>query len=94
MQITHQDLVQDSVSSTTAITRRATSRLGDRIQLIKEHDTWGGSSSLVEDVSDIGLGFTEPHGEKLGTFDGDEVGLTLIGNATLQSASWTTIGLE
>jgi len=76
----YKDLVKNSVTCATTITPTSTSGLGDRVQLIKEHDTWGSSSSLVKHISDIGLGFTKPHGKELGTLDRDEIGLTLVGN--------------
>jgi hypothetical protein len=77
---TYKDLVKNSVTCATSITTTSTSGLGDRIQLVKEHDTWSSSSSLVKDISDIGLGFTKPHGKELGTFDRDEIGLTFVGD--------------
>ena len=39
---------------------------------------------FVEDVPDVGLRFTEPHGEKFGSLDGDEVGLALVGDSFSQ----------
>lgn len=79
--LTYQDLVEDSVTSAAGVTTAASSGLGDGVQLIKEHDTWRGSPSLVEDVSNIGFRFTKPHGQELGSLDRDEVCLTLVGNA-------------
>jgi hypothetical protein len=82
---TDKDLVQYSVTGTASVSTTSTSRLGDRIQLIKEHDTWSSSSSLVKDVSYIGLGFTKPHSKELGTFDGNKVGLTLVCDTVLSA---------
>ena len=87
MKETYKDLVKNSVTCATTITTTPTSGLGDRVQLIKEHDTWSSSSSLVKDISDIGLGFTKPHGKKLGTLDRDEIGLTLVGNTDSLAAT-------
>ena len=44
----------------------------------------GGSytgTNLIKDVSDIGFRLSKPHGQQLWALDGDEVGLTLIGNS-------------
>lgn len=38
------------------------------------------SPCLVKDLSDVGLRLSKPHGEQLGSFDGDEVCLALVGN--------------
>jgi hypothetical protein len=80
----HQDLIQDTITGSTAIATSSTTCLGDRVQLVKEHDTRCGSTSLVKDIADIGLGLSEPHGKELGTLDGDEVGLALVGNTASQ----------
>lgn len=55
-------------------------------QLIEEEDARGGRPSLVENVSDVGLTLSEPHGQKLGALDGDEVGLTLVGDGLGQQS--------
>lgn len=47
---------------------------------------------LVKDLSDVGLGLSEPHGEQLGSFDGDEVCLALVGNGFGQQSLTTTRG--
>ena len=74
------ELVHDTVGGTAAISRATTTLLGDGIELVEEEDAGGGLAGLLEDVTDIGLGLTEPHGEELGALDGDEVGLALVGN--------------
>jgi hypothetical protein len=79
--LTYQDLIENSVTGTATIATTASSRLGNRVELVKEHDTRSSSSSLVKDVSDVGFRFTEPHREELGTLDGDEVGLALVCDA-------------
>lgn len=43
-------------------------------------------SHLVENVSHVSLGFTEPHGQQLGTLDRDEVGLALVGDRLSQQS--------
>ena len=55
-------------------------------QLIEEENAGCRGSSLIEDVSDISLALTEPHGQKLGTLDGYEVGLALIGDGFSQQS--------
>lgn len=45
---------------------------------------------FVEDVTDIGLALTEPHGQELGTLDGDEIGLALVGNGLGQQGLTTS----
>ena len=49
-------------------------------QLIEEENAGGGRPGLVENVSDVGLAFTKPHRQQLGTLDRDEVGLALVGD--------------
>lgn len=54
--MTHKDLVQHPISRSSSIpTPSASSGLGDRIQLVKEHDARRGRSGLVEHVPDVGL---------------------------------------
>lgn len=47
-------------------------------------------SHLVKDLSDIGLRFSKPHGEKLRSLDGDEICLALVGNGFGQQSLTTT----
>jgi hypothetical protein len=47
-------------------------------QFVEEEDARCGGSGLVEDVSDVGLALTEPHGQQLRALDGDKVGLALV----------------
>jgi hypothetical protein len=82
---TYKDLVEYSVTGSSTITTASASGLGNGVKLIEEHDTRSGSSGFVKDVSDVCLGFTKPHGQKLGTLDGDEVGLTLVRDASLSA---------
>jgi hypothetical protein len=77
-------LVDDTVSSTATIPPVSTTLCGDRVQFVEEKDTRSGGPSLVEDFADIRLGLSEPHGEKLRTLDGDEVGLALVCNRLCQ----------
>ena len=49
-------------------------------------------SYLVKDLPDISLRLSEPHGEKLRSFDGDEVGLALVGNGLGQQGLTATRG--
>lgn len=62
-----EDLVDDTVSSTATISDGSTTSLGDRVQLVKEEDTRGSGTGLVEHVTNIGLRLSEPHRKKLGT---------------------------
>ncbi|KAI6751078.1 hypothetical protein HG530_013992 [Fusarium avenaceum] len=75
-----QELVDNTVGSTTGVTHGATTCLGNGVKLVKEDNTRSGSASLVKDVSDVALRLTEPHAEKLGSLDGDKVGGTLVGD--------------
>lgn len=45
---------------------------------------------LVKDLPDVSLGLSKPHGEKLRSFNGDEVGLALIGNGLGQQGLTAT----
>ena len=48
------------------------------------------SAYLVEDISDISLGLSKPHGQQLWPLDGDEVGLTLVSNGLSQQRFTTS----
>lgn len=78
--LTSQELVDDTVRGTASVSNGATTSLGDRIQLIQEDNARCGSTSLVEDVTDVALGLTEPHTQQFRALDGNEVCGTLIGN--------------
>lgn len=85
-----QDLVEDPVSTTT-VTCTGPARLGDRVKFVEEEHTGRSSTGLVEELADIGFGFTKPHGEQFGSLHRDEIGLALIGNS-LGQQSLTTPG--
>ena len=53
---------------------------GKTYQLVEEQDARCGWTSFVEDISDVGLALTKPHGQQLWTFDWDEIGLALVGD--------------
>ena len=55
-------------------------------QLVEEENAGCRGSGLIEDVSDIGLALTEPHGQKLGALDGYEVSLALVGDGFSQQS--------
>ncbi|TFB02298.1 hypothetical protein CCMA1212_006004 [Trichoderma ghanense] len=76
-----QKLVDNSVGGTAGITHGAATGLGDGVQLVEEDDARSSSSGLVEDVSDVALRLTEPHAEKLGSLDRDEVGRAFVGDS-------------
>ena len=40
----------------------------------------GGGARLVEELTHVGLGLTEPHRKQLWALDRDEVGLALVGD--------------
>lgn len=61
------NLVQNTVTSTSTIASAGSTRFRDGVQFIEEHDTRCRRAGLVEDVTDVGFGFTEPHSEKFGT---------------------------
>ena len=50
-----------TVSSTSTITSGVTTGLGNRIQLVEEHHARSSGAGLVEDITDVGFGLTEPH---------------------------------
>ena len=52
----------------------------DLYQLVKEEDARRGGSGFVEDVPDVGLALTEPHGQQFGALHGNEVGLAFVGD--------------
>ena len=56
----------------------------DLYQLVKEEDARRGGSGLVEDVPDVGLALTEPHGQQFGALHGNEVGLAFVGDGLCQ----------
>lgn len=49
-------------------------------------------SYLVKDLSDVRLRLSEPHGEQLGSFDGDEICLALVGDGFGQQSLTATRG--
>merc|ERR1740139_25954 len=69
-----QKLVKNTVTGTTSITATsARSGRADGVELVEEEDARSGTSRLVEDATNVGLGFSEPHGEELGSLDRDKV---------------------
>jgi hypothetical protein len=84
-------LVNDTVGSTASITLGTATRLGDGVKLIEEDNARSGGASLVEDVADVALRLTEPHGEQFRALDGDEVGSALVGDG-LGKKSLTSTG--
>jgi hypothetical protein len=75
-----QQLVDDSVSSAASIALPSASGDGNGVQLIEEKHAGCGSSGLIEDISDVGLALSEPHGQQFRSLDGDEVGAALVGD--------------
>merc|ERR1719244_1762374 len=75
-----QDLVDDTVRGAAGVTHGTTSRLSNRVQLVKEKHARSGGPRFIENISDIGLALSEPHSKKLWTLDGYEVSLTLVGD--------------
>lgn len=47
-------------------------------------------SHLIKDLTNISLRLSKPHGQKFRSFDGNEVGLALIGNGLGQESFTTT----
>lgn len=86
------ELVDDTVGSTASIADGATTGLGNRIQLIEENNARSSGAGLVKDVTNVGLGLTEPHAQQLRTLDGDEVGSALIGDSLGQHSLTGTGG--
>mmetsp|Transcript_14642 Transcript_14642/g.35077 ORF Transcript_14642/g.35077 Transcript_14642/m.35077 type:complete len:430 (+) Transcript_14642:982-2271(+) len=77
------DLGKDLVDNTiTCIgtSSTGTTRTGNGIHFIKEQNAGAGGTGLVEQITDVGLGTTEPHIQKLRTLDGNEIGSALVGN--------------
>lgn len=64
--------------------KRTSTSLGDRIQLVKEENTGRSRTSLIEHVADIRFALTKPHREKLRTLDRDEVRLAFASNRLRQ----------
>mmetsp|Transcript_8630 Transcript_8630/g.23422 ORF Transcript_8630/g.23422 Transcript_8630/m.23422 type:complete len:303 (-) Transcript_8630:1626-2534(-) len=75
-----QELVQHSVSRAASVSRAVSPLDGNGIQLIEKEHARGGLTRLVENIPHVGLRFSEPHGQELRTFDGDKVGLALVGD--------------
>jgi hypothetical protein len=64
---TYEDLVEDTVASTAGVAAAtAATGLGNRVELVKEHDARRGGPRLVKDVADVGLRLSEPHRQELG----------------------------
>ena len=59
------------------------------IELIEEQDARGSTTCLVEDLTNVTFGLTEPHSEELWSLNGDKVGRALIGDG-LSEESLTT----
>mmetsp|Transcript_37639 Transcript_37639/g.73533 ORF Transcript_37639/g.73533 Transcript_37639/m.73533 type:complete len:356 (+) Transcript_37639:174-1241(+) len=73
-------LVHHTVPSTAGIASRAAASTRDRVELVEKEHAGCRLPRLVEDLPDVALRLTKPHGEQLGTLDRDEVGLALVGN--------------
>lgn len=44
--------------------------LGDGVHLVEEEDAGGGRAGLLEELTHVGLGLSEPHGQQLGACSG------------------------
>jgi hypothetical protein len=80
-ELTSQQLVHNTIGRAAGVANRPSSGLGNRIQFVEEHNARGGSARLVEDVANVALRLTEPHGQELGALDRDEVCGALVGNS-------------
>lgn len=80
MKLTSKKLVDNTVRSSTSVALRTTTRLGNRVQLVEKDNARCCGTGLVENVTNVALRLTEPHGKQLRTLDGDEVGSTLVGD--------------
>mmetsp|Transcript_5314 Transcript_5314/g.15436 ORF Transcript_5314/g.15436 Transcript_5314/m.15436 type:complete len:274 (+) Transcript_5314:359-1180(+) len=75
-----QNLVDNTVTGIRTSGATRTTRSGNRIHLIKEQDTRTCSTGLVEQVSHIGFGSTEPSIQKLGSLHTDKVSTAFVSN--------------
>mmetsp|Transcript_1727 Transcript_1727/g.4031 ORF Transcript_1727/g.4031 Transcript_1727/m.4031 type:complete len:777 (+) Transcript_1727:352-2682(+) len=76
-----QKLVHDTIGSTTTISGRSSTLLGDGIQFIEKQDTRSGLSGLFKDITNIRLGFSKPHCQEFRSLDRNKVCLTFVGNS-------------
>lgn len=90
--LTSQELVDDTVRSTTGIANGTATGLGNRVQLVEEDNAGSGRTRLVEDVADVAFRLTKPHAEQLRTLDRDEVGGALVGDGLGQHGFTGTRG--
>merc|ERR1719319_1420581 len=81
-----EDLIDDSVPGATSVSAGPSTRLGNAVQLIEEENAGSCGSCFVEDFPYVGLGLSEPHGEKFGALDGDEVGLAFVSDGLGQQS--------
>ncbi len=84
VKLTSQELVDDTVRCAASVTHGSTTSLSDGVQLVKEDDAKGSSAGLVENVADVALRLTEPHGEQLGSLHRNEVGSAFVGDSLRQ----------
>mmetsp|Transcript_33468 Transcript_33468/g.109658 ORF Transcript_33468/g.109658 Transcript_33468/m.109658 type:complete len:464 (+) Transcript_33468:258-1649(+) len=86
-----QQLVHHTIASTTGASARATS-CTNGVQLVEEQHARCRSASLVEDLTHIRLGLTEPHRQKLGALDAHKVRRALarhcLGEQCLATTRW------
>merc|ERR1740139_1610185 len=69
-----QKLVKNTVTGTASITATSARSGGtDGVELVEEEDARCGTSCLVEDATNVGLGLSEPHGKELGSLHRDKV---------------------
>jgi hypothetical protein len=57
---TCQELIDNTIKCSACITNRSTTRLGNRIQLVKENHARSSGASLVENVTDVALRLAKP----------------------------------
>ncbi|GIX64830.1 uncharacterized protein BcabD6B2_42650 [Babesia caballi] len=68
------------LGAAAAAPARAAARFRDGVDLVEEDNARRRRPRLVEQLTDVGLGLPEPHGEQLRPLDGYEVGVALVRN--------------
>ena len=77
---TGEKLIDNTIAYVAALATRCISHACNGLKLIKENDGWRGLLSLLENLSNTTLRFTDPLGNHFRALNGDEVGLRFVGD--------------
>jgi len=74
------ELIKNTIGSATSVSHRGASSLTNGIKFIEEKYARSCTTCLVEYLTDVTFGFTEPHSQKLWSLNRDEVRRAFVGD--------------